>query len=687
MRRICFLFLAVACFMASSAQGQDLGVYGVSPEARNALLAMGAYVDHGRVDGRLVAELTPAQAEALRRQGYEVKLLFPSVAAREKAIRERPEFDQFHTYDQIRSDFYAYAAAHPDIAQLVVFGHSVQNRELFGLKITRQPTQPADRPVLVFWGGIHGDEYGGGEMPYRYALYLCDGYGVDPTVTRMVDDDEIWCIPMINPDGRANGTRTNANGIDLNRDLGYEWSGEGASPSPFSQVETRALREFCLDRNIPLSTTFHCSGDDVFYPWGYAPQNVPDHDIVVDVASAYASAASYFCGNSWQDYETHGEVLDDVYGSHGGICLTVEVSNSPTLVAQTFARNQAGLNLLCGLAGQGLHGVVTDAATGAPLSAAVWISGDPIPAYTDSQTGAMHRSVPPGTYTVTAWASGTVPQSVGNIVVPGDGTGEFQIALVSGALECAYRVTSVDQRDPDDVHKNVSFPSAALGAPDGVSCSLGTSGFIVLDMGAGHEIQDRPGADFEVVEADPPSDPGPEAYRVYAGDAYSQTTFIGAAVGTARFDLATAGLTSVRYLKIVDASGAPPDSPVAGMDLDAVIGNINSNPAGILTLATEPAASTLAVRVFPNPFRLDTDLELTRVAAAPGAALQKTSGPAILSVFDAAGRQIGPPRACPIVGAGAQRIRLDATGWPAGPYYFRIDAGGERTSGKLLKTR
>ena len=75
-------------------------------------------------------------------------------------------------------------------------------------------------------------------MPYLYALYLCDNYGLDPEVTRRVDDNETWCIPMINPDGRVHGVRGNHNGIDLNRDFGFQWNGESGSstlPSPRSR--------------------------------------------------------------------------------------------------------------------------------------------------------------------------------------------------------------------------------------------------------------------------------------------------------------------------------------------------------------------------------------------------------------------------------------------------------------------
>jgi carboxypeptidase T len=672
------LLLPALLLAFSAARGEEVGVYRVSPEARDVLVAMQADVRHGRIDGDLEARLTKEQVESLERDGFRVQQLYASPAEQDRALRSQPQFDQFHTYDQIRADFYSAAAAHPEIARLVVLGHSVQGREILALRITDAPGTSEDEPKLAFWGGIHGDEYAGGELPYRYALYLCDSYGLDPAVTRYVDENEIWCIPMINPDGRVLGRRTNANGVDVNRDFGYEWSGEGGSPAPFSQVESRAQREFCAEHAITLSTTFHCSGDVVFYPWGYAPQDVPDHGEIVDLSRRYAAAASYAYGNSWHDYETHGELLDDLYGSRGGICLTVEVSNSASSLPQTIARNQAGMNLLCDLAGEGIGGLVSDAVTGDPIPASVWISGNPVPSYTDPGAGDLHRVVPPGTYDLVVRANGHLTATVSGVVVADGAPGTFQVALEPGGGEYAFRIVSVNQRDPNHVHANLTFPSAALGAPDGIACSLGSAGMIVLDMGEGHEIVDAPGTDLEVVEAITPADPDPEGYRVYVGDAYTQNTLVGSAVGTAQFDLAAAGVTSTRYLRILDNSGANPNGPLAGMDLDAVVANIH----GVSAVAWRTDAIGGPVRpshllVAPNPVRTDASIRF----------MLPVPSPIELAIFDAAGRRVGAAIRTAWLDAGVHELPLDASRWEIGRYFYRIRTDGSSASGTFTIVR
>ena len=83
-------------------------------------------------------------------------------------------------------------------------------------------------------------------------------------------------------------------------------------------------------------------------------------------------------------------------------------------------------------------------------------------------------------------------------------------------------------------------------------------------------ITDGSGVDFTVTEALVSGDALPEPYLVYAGGAYNQSALVGGATGTASFDLAASGLSSARYLRIVDQSAGDPDSAFAGLEVDAV---------------------------------------------------------------------------------------------------------------------
>lgn len=474
------------------------------------------------------------------------------------------------SYAQIRSDFLAHAAAYPNIAEYVVIGYSVQDREIFGLRISDNIQLEENEPELAFWASIHGDEFASGEIAYAWAGDLLAAYGVDPAATGYVDDHEIWIFPLLNPDGRVAGRRSNSNNVDLNRDCGWQWDGWGRSPSPWSQPETQALRRFCLNNNITLSVTMHCSGNVFLYPWCSTPTNSPEVGLIRQVGSLYSNAANYQLKNSWADYETHGEVIDVLYGSYGSLCYTAEISNTQSLYANSYQRNRAGMEAFCAAGSRGLHGLVTDAQTGQPLRAAVYISGSPYPSYTDPIVGDVHRMVLDDTYNVTVWANGYQPATVTGIRVAGGSSTPFQVALERGGNQHAFFVDSVNQRDPNNRHANKTVPSHALGAPDGLACSLGLQGTIVLDLGRGNAVTDGPGVDFTVTEALVPGDQVFERYSVFAGSTHNPTNLVGSAVGTASFDLAGSGVTSARYLLVVDNSQAPANNPLAGVELDAI---------------------------------------------------------------------------------------------------------------------
>ena len=460
------------------------------------------------------------------------------------------------------------------------------------MKISDNVSQEENEPEVVFWATIHGDEFGSAETNYLYGMDLIDRYGVDPDVTQWIDDLEIWIVPLVNPDGYANGTRSNANGVDLNRDLGFNWDKAGGSTSPFSQIESQVLRDFCLDGNVTLSVTHHCSGNIFLYPWGFPPNPTPDATVFQEIGALYANAANYVLKNSWSDYETHGELLDFVYGSLGGVCYTSEMSNNLALLNDTFTRNKAGMDAFLAVADQGLHGLVTDAGTGQPVHAAVWVEGNAVPAYTDPTVGDVHRMLQGGVYDVTVWANGYLPATVEDVVVPAGGSGSFSVALQPGGNQHGFQITSANQHDNFNDHQNTTLPNAALGAPDGVVASLGREGFLVIDTGAGNEIVDGPGVDFTITEALFVADILPEAYRVWVGDAYVQNTLVGTGLGTQSFDLTGTGVASARYVRIEDATAGAPEDPFAGFDLDAL--TVLNGASQATALAGDVASVSLA---------------------------------------------------------------------------------------------
>lgn len=122
-------------------------------------------------------------------------------------------------------------------------GTSARGREIVAI---RRAGSAATKVKLVVIGVIHGNEPAG-------ARVVAELMG-----SELPDGMELWLVPSANPDGSAAGTRTNANGVDLNRNFPDRWrrSARGSTysgPRRASEPETRALMEF-LEQTRPDAT-------------------------------------------------------------------------------------------------------------------------------------------------------------------------------------------------------------------------------------------------------------------------------------------------------------------------------------------------------------------------------------------------------------------------------------------------
>ncbi|MEZ4526020.1 MAG: M14 family zinc carboxypeptidase [Desulfobacterales bacterium] len=170
------------------------------------LIHMG--VDVGSVRGNTA--IVYASEEMLRKiaaLGYEVTVI--------------PEFrppeprgaGTYRSYEELGSELTAIAENYPHICRMFSIGQSVQKRELWVMKITDSPDAEEDEPEITFISSMHGDEPVGMELCMNLIHLLAENYGSDPQ-TELVNETEIWILPLMNPDGYVMKSRYNAKGTD-----------------------------------------------------------------------------------------------------------------------------------------------------------------------------------------------------------------------------------------------------------------------------------------------------------------------------------------------------------------------------------------------------------------------------------------------------------------------------------------
>jgi hypothetical protein len=125
-------------------------------------------------------------------------------------------FDKYYTYNEVVEAVKSLNKAYPELTKAVVVGKSEENREIWALEINNPKTGPAnEKPGVYVDANIHGNEIQAGEVALYFADYLLKNYGKLADVTKNIDRNAFYIVPVVNVDGRyhfmAGGNTPNSN--------------------------------------------------------------------------------------------------------------------------------------------------------------------------------------------------------------------------------------------------------------------------------------------------------------------------------------------------------------------------------------------------------------------------------------------------------------------------------------------
>lgn len=529
----------------------------------------------GSADGSMIRVYAiPAEYAAIKNNGLVAAITIPDLNRYSREKLQDGSTLGYYNYTTINALADSLASAYPAFCKKILLGNSAGGKQLAVLKISDNVNTNENEPEILFEGGIHGDEIMGPEIVIRLARDLCNGYGSNPVYTDLINTREIWMYYLVNPDGYVSMSRYNANGVDINRDCGYMWDGEGFSSGPFSQPESKVIRGLQIDHNPVVFTCYHGGTEVISYPWSYKTEAPADAVHINHLASVYSNTSGYPNLGYGQGYnimyQIFGSTKDNVYGSLGQVGWSIEITDvkqpPPNQIGLYYGYNQPAMTEMIVQAGYGVEGVITDSLTGSPVAATVWVDGF-FPVYTDPAVGDYHKYVLPGTHSITVRANGYKSKTVSGVSVPATGSVVTDFQLIHDSGRYAYQVISSQIPSYPNVgsYPDESYTPGVLGPPDTIAYSLGKSGWIVIDMG--DTVYNAPGPDFTVWE----NDATPEGYYLYAGTSMDGPwVSLGNATGTHSFDLDSGPVAKARYLKIVDDGDGSISMPDAGFDLDAI---------------------------------------------------------------------------------------------------------------------
>ena len=112
-------------------------------------------------------------------------------------------FDAYYTYEQVGEALRALNAAFPELTKLEVVGKSEEGREIWAMTVNNPATgSPLAKPGVYVDANIHGNEVQGGEVCLYLLNWLLTQYGKNEQITKVVDRNAFYVIPVVNVDGR-----------------------------------------------------------------------------------------------------------------------------------------------------------------------------------------------------------------------------------------------------------------------------------------------------------------------------------------------------------------------------------------------------------------------------------------------------------------------------------------------------
>jgi hypothetical protein len=303
----------------------------------------------------------------LRAAGVPFKVLIADVQAvvqaeRERLAQPRKSLDWFADFKDlaaINARLDALVAARPDLCSIVNLPvTSIQGRTIRGIRISRHPAGTS-MPAFSFTGTQHAREWGGTMTAMWIIDRLVEDADTDARIGAVLDASEVFVFPVMNPDGYLHSWSTNrlwrknrrlnsggSYGVDLNRNWGFQWGGQGASTqqssetyrgtAAFSEPETRAYRDWATPRtNIAAHLDIHAYSELLLWPWGYTGTLNADNASFNRVGTAMHDAIlavegrDYLAGPVYSTiYPASGGVNDWAYGSLGQLSYCTEVRDT-----------------------------------------------------------------------------------------------------------------------------------------------------------------------------------------------------------------------------------------------------------------------------------------------------------------------------------------------------------------------
>lgn len=367
-----FLFLVP---FAYSQQYSKVKIY-VNSSQLEELAQLGLDVDHGEYKREtfFVSDFSEAEIQLLQINGYNYEVLIEDVKAYYADRNLHPEaqpknatctntggndftpttpanyyenntYAGYLRYQDMLDALDAMVAQYPSLitvkAPISTF-LTHEGRPIYYVKISDAPaTNDASEPNILYSAIHHAREPLSMSQTIFYMWYLLENYATSEEIQYLVNNNELFFVPCLNPDGYLHNEANDPSGfgmhrknkapvgttnpgVDLNRNYSYAWNTTGVSPnvnndtypgtSAFSEPETQAMKWLVETYGFTTALNAHTYGEQLLYPIGTTTAEFADHhDYFADLSGHMVQYNGYTAMKSSGLYPASGDSDDYMY--------------------------------------------------------------------------------------------------------------------------------------------------------------------------------------------------------------------------------------------------------------------------------------------------------------------------------------------------------------------------------------
>ncbi|KAF7649955.1 hypothetical protein LDENG_00133280 [Lucifuga dentata] len=247
-------------------------------------------------------------------------------------------YERYHSLEDIYYWINRTTQDHPDKVKAILLGSSYEKRPLYALKLSFNNRQ--NKKALWIDCGIHAREWISPAFCLWFVHYSLSFYKQNQDITDILDNMDVYVLPVLNPDGykytwttnrmwrknRSFSRESSCVGVDLNRNFDANWGTEGASANPCSEIycgafpesepESQAVADFLRSHkdSVQLYFSIHSYSQMLLFPFSCRLEEAENHNDLLEMAGEAAQKIRRYYRSTYR----YGAGAKTIYLAPGG---------------------------------------------------------------------------------------------------------------------------------------------------------------------------------------------------------------------------------------------------------------------------------------------------------------------------------------------------------------------------------